>query len=805
MVILKNYLMTFLRQIKKNQLTTFLNVAGLLIGLTSSLFLLYYSFYERSFDRFHKDKSQVYRVIADNYKNGALTLSVACSPAPIGPAIQDEIPEVINYSNIGKIVQATIRHEDKVIFDDNMIYSDASLFELFSFEFLNGSDTSALGKPNTIFLSESMSKRIFGDEDPMNKVIVVSDKFSSNKNYEVKGIFYDLPGNTYFNFSAVASFENQLDQMRLRNNWWPHFTHTYVKVNETAVKSEVERKINDTALKYLSATFEKRNMVYKYSLQPIEDMYLYSDLLYEFGKNGDGDTVRNMFGVVILILIITFINFLNIQASQILGRVKEVVVRKSLGANRSLLARQIIFENTMIVLPIVAFSVLLFLLLRAPINNVLGSEIYFTAEFFIAAFLIVLVFSIFPALFLTGIVQSIKPALFLKGRGNMVNERKIKPLKNIFLVFQFAATFYLLIYAISVNQQITYSSERDLGIDIENTLVINKPPQTSRSDSSFNRRYNTFFDKLKSQPGISHLAYSSRLPGEDIPNRRRYRKSGEDESKQQYLSTLDIDQNYIFNYNHKVIAGEVLPNLNLATSKKIVLNERGVELLNFASPEAAVGRRLLVKNDEIEIIAVIENYHQQSVKVDFIPTAFMLSKTPQQNLSFKYNEADFEYLVGEIASIWNRLLPNFPFEYRVLSDQYALQYSNEFLLKYLIFSLSIIFIVMTFLGISGILFTDMINRRNEIGLRKILGSTLSLLILAYVRRYLKLVLASILIAIPGSYFFVRNWLETYAFRIDFPWILMYIPTFFLLAMVVIVVSLYVNKVSNTNPEKAVRA
>lgn len=805
MVILKNYLNTFLRQIKKNPLTTFLNVAGLLIGLTSSLFLLYYSFYERSFDRFHKDKSQVYRIIADNYKNGALTLSVACSPAPMGPAIQDELPEVINYSNMGKFIQATIRHEDKVIFDDNMIYSDPSLFELFSFEMMNGSDMSALEQPNTIFLSESLAKRIFGDEDPVNKTIAIADKFSKQNNYEVKGIFHDLPGNTYFNFSAVASFENSLKQWGIRNNWWPHFTQTYIKVNETADKSEVERKINETALRNMSAIFEKRNMVYKYSLQPIENMYLYSDLLYEFGKNGDGDTVRNMFGVVILILIITFINFLNIQASQLLSRVKEVVVRKSLGANRSLLYRQIIFENTMIVLPIVAFSVVLFLLFRAPINNVLGSEIYFTKELFIAALLIVLVFSILPALFLTGIVQSIKPARFLKGRGNMLNERKIKPLKNIFLVFQFSATFYLLIYAISVNQQITYSSDRDLGIDIENTLVINKPLQTSLADSSFNQRYNTFFDKLTSLPGISHLAYSSRLPGEDIPNRLRFRKSGEDESKQQYLSTIDIDQNYIFNYNHKVIAGEVLPNLNLTNSRKIILNERGVELLNFASPEEAVSSRLLVRDEEIDIIAVVEDYHQQSVKVDFIPTVFMLSKAPKQHLSFKYNEADFDYLVGEMESVWNRLLPNFPFEYTVLSDQYTLQYSNEFLLKYLIFSLSIIFVVMTFLGISGILFTDMINRRNEIGLRKILGSTLGLLILAYVKRYLKLMLASIVIAIPSSYFIVRDWLDSYAFRIDFPWILMYIPTFFLLTMVLVVVSLYVHKVSNSNPEKAIRA
>ncbi len=801
---IENYFKAFIRQLEKNYLISGLSLLGLVIGITSSILISYYSFYENTYDRFHENESQIYRVVTHNYKNNEHTRSVACTPTPIGKTMLDEISEIEDYTRFAFCGNAEVNYLDKSLYEENINFVEPSFFDFFAFPLKEGNNFQTLNDPNTIFLSESFAKKIFGNENPINKNISV---VSNNKKHycTVKGIFFDLPENTYFNINAAISFKNFYYKWgeNMDENWTFHILHTFVKLNQNSDYKTVEKKLELLADKYMGEFFKKSNVYRKYTLQPLNKIYLHSDLLYELGKNGDGKSIKYLNIIALIIILISSINFLNLQSSQAIGRVKEVMIRKINGGSKFQLFNQVLFECVISGLFIGILSLVLFLILKTKVQELVSKNIEITESLWLAFFLFIVIICVLPGIYLSNFLTTIKSIEVLKGKNKIANTKFSNVLKKALLVFQFIVSFCFIVFSLTINKQIKYANKKDLRINIDNTLIIKKPFIPS-IDSSLISNFSSFFYDLNNSPMVKNVAQSITIPGEDIILRQRFRKRGDDLIKEEYCSVTEIDHNYLKNYEHKLISGNITSNNYYKNRIQAILNEEAINLLNFKSPDDAIGRVILAGNIEIEIIGVIENYHQQSLKNNYLPTVMIIREFPTGYLSVKYIDNKYQSLIKDIRKNWKKYFPQSPLQIFQLNDFFQKQYSSENVLNRIILILSIISIIISFLGISGVSLKDITNRTKEIGIRKILGSTIIQLIFTYLKSYLILFLIAIIIGIPLCYKLIENWLNKFAFKINFPWEYFFFTGIFLLIMLISVISSYILHVSTYSLEKAIK-
>ncbi len=803
---IKNYFNTFVRLIKSNKLVSLLNFLGLIMGITACILIFYYVLYEKSYDKFHKDKDQIYRIITENYKNNLLTRESTCTPVPMANAAKNEISEIESFTRFAFCGNAELNYEENNIFEEDVFFVEPSFFDFFSFPIKEGANYDVLNEPNTMFLSESFAKKIFGEENPIGKIISIVS-FNKKHYCTIKGIFYDLPENTYFKINAVVSFRNFYYTWgdHMDENWIFHLIHTYIKINPNADPKTVEEKLKILAEKYMGDFFKTSNVYRKYKLQPIDNMYLYSDMLYEFGKNGDGKSVTYLSIIAILILLISLVNLLNLQSSQAIKRAKEIGVRKILGGNKTNLSKQLYIESIFLSLIVIIITVFLFLQCRYPVQQLIEKQIAIMHSVWIIVIAIFALTFIIPGTFLFVLLSSIKSVDVLKGKNKVKSTHTLILLKKSFLLFQFIASFTFITLSLTINKQLKYIYNQDLGIDIDNTLIIKKPfiPQ---DDIAYFNNYKSFCQEIKKYPDVKNISQSKHIPGEDIISRQRFRKKGEDVAKEEYCSVMTVDYDYLSNYQHKFLAIKETPKTYYENNNKIILNEDGAKLLGFNDYANAIGQIILRGEAEFEIIGIIKNYHQQSLKLNYLPTVMILNEDPTGGyLSLKLNNnKNNATLIESIRKMWKEHFPENPIQYFFLKDFFQKQYSSELLLNKVILILTIISLIITFMGVSGISFSEIVNRTKEIGVRKILGASISRLILTFAKDFLMLIIIAISIGFYISYKLINNWLNDFAFRIKMPWELLIITSIILCALVIMTISIYVIFVSSANPEKAIR-
>jgi putative ABC transport system permease protein len=757
---IKNYLLTAIRSVTRRKGFSLLNVLGLSIGLAASLLILQYVKDELSYDDFHVNGEQIYRVQYDFYRDKELVFKCATAFPRVAPMLKADYPEVENTCRLYlRYGGGVIRYEDMAIKEDNVFTVDQSFFEMFSYPLIAGDRKTVLKEANTAVIEEHTARKYFGDENPIGKHI----KFRQNETYEVTGVIQS-PENSHLKFTFLLSYPTMttLVGKDFEEAWGWYDFYNYVQLKPGSDPKDLEAKFPAFIKKYGSEGDEERT---KFSLQHLPDIHLYSDLIQEARVNGNGRSVYFLMIIALFILVIAWVNYINLATARAVERAKEVGVRKSIGAARTQLMGQFIAEAFLINLTAVIIALALLNLAIPLFNELAGKElttsILTDVYLWYAVGALFVLGSLFSGLYPAVVLSSYQPAKVLKGA--MKGSREGLALRKALVIVQFVASVALIAGTLIVYQQLMFMQNRDLGIDIEQTVVINAPGIVD--NTIYTSQFTSFKNELLRHPSIKKVSGSSEIPGNLIYWTNGSQRVGGDQLPNTIMYRVAVDYDFFDLYNNKLITGRVFSPQFTADSSNVVLNRKAIEVLGFKNPEEAIGNLVRIGGDTLTVVGVVENYHQEGLKNDFRQTAFHLAPRDQTYYSLKVDGKDKGQTLAYAKEKYAQVFPGNPFDYFFLDSFFNRQYKNDqqFGRVFGFFALLAIFVAS--LGLFGLASFTAAQRTKEIGIRKVLGSTVPNIFLLLSKDFLKLVVVANVIAVPLVWFLMDQWLSTFAFRI----------------------------------------
>ena len=770
------------RNFLRRKAYSFLNILGLAIGMACSLLILQYVAHEFSYDRFHDDSSNIYRVRYDFYRNGERVFKSATAFPKVGPAMLDEFPEVKNYARLYlRYGGGVVRYNDKSIFENNVFQADQSFFDIFSYKLLKGDRSTVLKEPNTAVISEETAVKYFGEENPIGKRI----KFGNQEDYEITGVV-ESPENSHLKFSLLLSYPTlvQIIGENFNDAWGWYDFYTYVQLQPHADIKNLEAKFPAFIEKYGG---EGRSEGTRFTLQQLEDIHLHSDLIQEARINGNARSVYFLMIIAFFILIIAWVNYINLSTARAVERAREVGIRKVVGAVKHQLVGQFIAEAFLMNL-LSALAALILLQLALPLFNTMagkslvldilndGTTWYYLVGMFIVG---TLLSGIYPAF----VLSSYKPVSVLKG--SLKSSKKGLVLRKSLVIVQFVASVALIAGTIVVYQQLRFMQDQDLGFDIDQTLVVNGPGVIA-NDSLYTGDLSTLKDQLLQHPDIKNVSASTEIPGNLIYWTNGARRLGEENSTIMY--NVGVDHDYMDLYGHRMIAGRGYNRDFTDDQGKVVLNEKAVEVLGFSDVQRAVGDRVRIGGDTLEIIGVVANFHQEGLRKGFDQIAFFLNPGARNYYSLKVQTANLGQTMAYVREKYNLVFPDNPFDYFFLDTFFNQQYKSEQQFGQVFGFFAFLAIFVASLGLFGLASFTATQRTKEIGIRKALGSSVLGIFFLLSKDFVKLVIISSIIAIPLVWLIMERWLSNFAFRIELGLSVFLLASFFSLIIALFTVS-----------------
>ncbi|MEM9720242.1 MAG: ABC transporter permease [Bacteroidota bacterium] len=767
---LRNYLLITWRNLKRNPMYMGLNILGLSIGIAASLLIWQYVIYEKSYDTFFEDRENLYRVRLDRYNNEELNSEWAAGCSPVGKALADNFPEVLNYTKMHSR-EAVFTLEDRSFREVNAYTSTASIFDMFSLEIVSGDPRKGLENPNTLVLSESIAKKYFGEEDPLGKTLEVSN----TGNLEVVGVFADLPPNSHFNFEILISHPtivNIFDE-EMETAWqWDGF-YNYVQLRPQTDTELLAEKLNAYVVKADSAYLVSANHRMDFSFQPLTSIHLTSQLLFEFKPNGDAKTVTFMTIVGILILLIAWINYINLSTARAIDRGKEVGVRKTNGASRKELIVQFLFEALILNLISAIIGLSLYQLTSSLINQLteipLSFSLWSIPWFFPIFFFIIVIGAILTGLYPAFIMSAFRPIDALKGHfrsslGRSKFSLTQTQLRKGLVVLQFSSSILLIAATFTVFRQMRFMEKQEAGMSLEQTLVVRGPVQV---DSTYNQKMASFLQNVEKIPGVIQTATSSTIPGViEKRNAGGVRLWGADPSEGKQYDRQFMNPQYLDLYEVELIAGENFSQTPFQDTSVVILNEAAVAHMGIASPEEAVGKQIFVWGDRLTIKGVIKDYFHRSMKQHPLPTLFIYYPYCIAYQSIKMESASIANAIPDIQNEFENFFPGNPYAYFFADENYSQLYNTEKTSGRIFSLFSILAVGIACLGLFGLVSFALGRRTKEIGIRKVLGASHSHIFNLLLKDFTSLVIVAGFIAVPLSFWAIQSWLKDYPYRIS---------------------------------------
>ncbi|HEY5750204.1 MAG TPA: ABC transporter permease [Chryseolinea sp.] len=798
---IKNYLTSVFRYVSKNKAFTFINVSGLAIGMVACMLIVQFVIHEFSYDTFLDHKDQIFRVQLDRYNKGEITTRWASGCAGIGPDLKAEFPEVKYYTRM-RWGNAMLSHGDVFFKEDNVKFATEDFFKIFSIKMIQGDRETALKEPYKMVMSQSLAKKYFGNENPMGKMI----RNNGKTDYEITGIFEDLPANSHMAIDGLFSFAtyqamNNNDPM---TTWmWDGFT-TYIMLDEKADPKTFESKLPALVEKKVGKELKDGNEGMVFHLQPVSSIHLDSDFIGEFKANGNRQSVYFLSVVAILILFIAWINYINLSTAKAIERAREVGVRKVMGSFRSQLMQQFLLEA--LVLNAVAVGIAVgFVLLLTPwfselTGRPLGYVLFQQSAFWFGMGGLILAGALLSGLYPAFVLSSYKPVDVLKGR--FKNTSRGVYFRKGMVITQFVASITLIVGTFTVYRQLRYMQEQKLGVNIDQTLVVNSP---SVVDSTYQQKFQVFKQSLLQYPEVSFVTASTSVPGTQPGwNAGGIRRLSQREDEANQYRVIMMDHDFIQAYGLEVVSGRPFSGDVVNEHESVILNESAVRLMGFSKPEEALNDQIFFWGDTFKIVGVIKNYHQESLKKAFDPLVFRYDKSPGGSYSIKFNAANVKTSMANFEEQWKAVFPGNPFISFFLDDHYNQQYKSDqqFGRIFGIFSTLAIFIAC--LGLFGLSSLTAIQRTKEIGVRKVLGASISGILAMMSRDYLWLMAIAITLAVPLAWWTMHTWLLNFAQRIDLSWWIFALPSATVVLIALLTVSIHTLKAARTNPVKSLR-
>ncbi|GEP98389.1 ABC transporter permease [Chitinophaga cymbidii] len=817
---IKNYLKLAFRTLWKNRVYSTINILGLAIGMAACFFIFQYVRFESSYDKFHANADRLYRVLityGGSFGNGTNAVN---HPA-VGPAMKAEFPEVEAFARLapaGVFIKSTTlsftdsKGETKRFNEAKSYFADGSFLTMFSFPFVSGTAATALEEPGTAVLSETTARKYFGNEDPLNKVLYIN-----GFPIKVTGVFREVPENSHIHFNLLISLST-IDKNFGYGEWgWPEF-YNYVALAPGADTAGLAKKLPAFVEKHLGAKMRELNFRTRFSLQPVTDIHLKSDHKREVEPNGSERTIYFLTILGVFILIIAWINYINLSTAKSMERAREVGLRKAVGATRAQLTIQFIFES-LIINFIALFLAAAIVIASAGYfdrltgkdisGSFLGSGLWQQWKFWLALLLVFLAGALQVGAYPAFVLSSFKPVLVLKGK--LIAAKGNISLRKALVAFQFVLSIMLIAGSLTIYRQLSYMRNQELGYSKEQMLIVKAPAIT---DSTFNAKTEYFKAALLKNAAITHMAPSSEIPGNTIFARNSVRKINQDKTHNFITNLVEIDQDFIPAYKAELVAGRNLTDAekqDIFESKraKVLVNEALVQALGFASNEAALRQEVFFVSwfgdIRSEIVGVVKNYHQRSLREHYDPILYYQSSNSQWSyFSININTNDLSRNLQYVSNLYQDIFPGNAFESFFLDEYFDRQYQADARFGDIFSLFTILAIIVACLGLIGLSTFAIKLRTREIGIRKVLGATTQSIIYLFSKDFIKLVVLAALIASPVIYFVARQWLMGFAFHIRLNLFIFIAPPLLLMALSLLTIGLQSLKAALSNPVNVLR-
>ena len=784
---LRNYLKIALRNLAKRRVYSLINIVGLSIGLTVVLLIALTIKFEHSFNSFNKKENRIYRVGLKLKAHGKIMEDSPVFVAALGPAMLKDMPEVENYVRIATPRTLYFTYGEHSFKVENATYAGSSLFSIFSFKLIAGDKNSALTDPYSLVLTQATASRIFGNNDPVGKVVSVG-----NLPYKVTGIVKDPPSNSDIRFDAVISFSTLHNRPNVFLGWDGGEQYvTYVLLNKNASMETVNEKFPSFLWSYINKAYSVAGWKEEAQLEPLRDIHLH--------YNADSAAIReNMnvyLAIAIFILLIACANFVNLSTARATGRMQEVGMRKVLGAKRKSLVLQFLAESVMMSLFALLLAVMLVELLMPWYGNLIGKHIVFSRliDGQLILFLLAvlgttgLVAGLYPAVFLSSFV----PVDTLKGGGRRTRQRHF--LRKALVILQFAISVVLIVSTFVISDQLAFMRSRNLGFDKDNMLVV------PLVNGNMRARYEAFKTELKNIPGVVNAAASSEVPLNGFTS-NGYRPQGY--TSPIVINVVDVDDDFMSTYGLSLLKGRGFSEQVASDRQAYMINEALAKRLGWNDP---VGKTI-DRNGNHTVIGEVKDFNFASLYYSVEP--LIITNSPQGGgfsyVSVMLGPGNLPGTMAAIRKVWREFAPMVPFEYRFLDAQFDQIYKADitFHEAFEVFSSLAIFVAL--LGLLGLVSYSVELRRREIGIRKVLGSSVPGILSLLSKEYLKWVVIANLIGWPVAYFVMQKWLADFAYRTRIDIWVFVASAGLVLLVALITISMRALKAATANPVESLR-
>ncbi|MFL5753647.1 MAG: ABC transporter permease [Bacteroidia bacterium] len=805
---IRNYLKIAWRNLFKHKGFSFINIIGLALGMASSLVILQYVRMELSYDTFQKNAGNTYRLKQDRYDQGKLTTEWAAGTAGIAQTVKEGFPEVEAVTKMTRS-RAVTSYKDKVFREEQMYYVYDNFLDFFSCKVIKGNAATALKDPNSIVLTRSAAKKYFGNEEPIGKLIIRNNT-PGKGSFKVSAVIEDAPANTHFKYTVLLPFSRYvLDNGPACETsfGWDGF-YSYLRIKPGSDIAALESKINKLAQKKLmeerpGSTQEK----IEFRLQPLKDIHLYSNYMMEAEVNGDGKTVYFLGIIALFIIVIAWINYVNLSTARSVDRAKEVGVRKVMGSFRSQLIAQFMFEAVLINILSTVVCLILIVLCLPLFNNLTGKQLdygmFSDMKFWLTLLALFFIGTLFSGFYPSFALSSFMPVEVLKGRFSRSSKGSF--LRQALVVVQFSAAVILIAGTFAVYSQLKFMRTQDLGMNIDQTLIVKGP---NAFDSLYATRFTPFKDELAKIPGIAGITASSIVPGKKVMwNAGGVKIAGSDPNKTTQIRPIGIDHNYMDFYGLKLLKGRMFSKqIKTDPDAAVLMNEEVTTYFGFKKPEDALNKQLDFWGNQYTIIGIVSNHHQESLKEKYDGHVYRLIPDIADYYSLKLdgNKNNYEATISSVKDLWGRTFPENPFEYFFLDDNFQKQYDADRNFGKTFALFSVLAIVIACLGLLGLASFITTQRTKEIGIRKILGASVPAILYKLTSDFIKPIIVSVVVAIPVTYYLLNNWLQNYAFRIGITPLFFILPVVLVFLVAVLTMATQTVKAASSNPVKSLR-
>ena len=758
------YLRIAIRNILRNKLYSIINITGLAVGITAFLLIYLFVKYERSFDTFYKNSNRIYRLRYErsSAEGESVRFASCCPPAAL--RIRELYPEAEKIARIFRY-RATVIFEDRKFYEERMYFAEPQIFEVFDFKLITGDRSNGISGANCAFISESYSRKYFGDDDPLGQTITVDKEMS----FVVTGIFRDIPENSHLKFDILLSWPNLLTHYGsdIEYSWGDTGFFTYFILKPGVSPETFEEKLKSLVERDFGEVLKQYKLTCDLKVQPLTEIHLNSSFMQELEVNGNEDTVIFLSIVAVFILIIAWVNYINITTARSLTRANEVGLSKIAGASGSQLFIQFLTETILINLAAFITSFFLLAVLMPLFRNLTGISsdyVLWMEGWFWKAPLLLFIISIFlSGMYPVFVVTSFKSSEVLKGK--YVHSKSGVLIRKALVIFQLLMAICLITCTLFVFRQVRFLESQDKGISIADVLAVRAPRVR---DASFSRKLVTFKDELVKDQGIVKFSVGTEVPGRQILwDAGGIFRVGSDQSKNYQIVGIDYD--YLDLLGAKIIAGRNFDRSYTSDSSSLILNEKAVKWMGFGSSAEAVNKMVNYWDKIYTIVGVVKDYRQQSPKEAFEPHLFRFmpyGRDVRGYFMMKIFPGTETSVLKLVEMKYSEFFPDNPFDYFFLDDYYGQQYKNEKLLGTVFGIFAILAIIVTCLGIFGLTSFLMQQKTKEISIRRVTGSNVSGIIILFSKDFIILTSAAFLFAVPICYFWFSEWLSNFELHIE---------------------------------------